>query len=152
MWSVEPWLLITGDLSPINIAPLYFLGSNLSLNLFKLFLFNMEEIFPINELSKAVIKGTGKFAESQKEKIVNMKINNEITFKNPNILIESLLTRKEDFNYNGNLLINFLDEYIGFDYSFDKEKIVIKCGGSVLIDPNLFNLFISDITIIKNLD
>jgi len=32
-----------------------------------------------------------------------------------------------------------------------EEKIVIKCGGSVLIDPNLFNLFISDIAIIKKL-
>ena len=31
------------------------------------------------------------------------------------------------------------------------EKIVIKCGGSVLIDPNLFNLFISDIIIMKKL-
>ena len=34
---------------------------------------------------------------------------------------------------------------------YSDEKIVIKCGGSVLIDPNLFNLFISDITIIKKL-
>ena len=34
---------------------------------------------------------------------------------------------------------------------YSKERIVIKCGGSVLIDPNLFNLFISDITIIKKL-
>ena len=31
------------------------------------------------------------------------------------------------------------------------EKIVIKCGGSVLIDPNLFNLFIHDIAIIQKL-
>ena len=34
---------------------------------------------------------------------------------------------------------------------YSEERIVIKCGGSVLIDPNLFNLFISDITIIKKL-
>ena len=34
---------------------------------------------------------------------------------------------------------------------YSDEKIVIKCGGSVLIDPKLFNLFISDITIIKKL-
>jgi len=34
---------------------------------------------------------------------------------------------------------------------YHNEKIVIKCGGSVLIDPNLFNLFISDIAIIKKL-
>jgi len=34
---------------------------------------------------------------------------------------------------------------------YSDEKIVIKCGGSVLIDPNLFNLFISDIIIMKKL-
>ena len=34
---------------------------------------------------------------------------------------------------------------------YHEEKIVIKCGGSVLIDPNLFNLFISDIVIMKKL-
>ena len=34
---------------------------------------------------------------------------------------------------------------------YSEEKIVIKCGGSVLIDPNLFNLFISDIVIMKKL-
>ena len=34
---------------------------------------------------------------------------------------------------------------------YSDEKIVIKCGGSVLIDPNLFNLFISDVAIIKKL-
>jgi acetylglutamate kinase len=34
---------------------------------------------------------------------------------------------------------------------YSDEKIVIKCGGSVLINPNLFNLFISDIVIMKKL-
>ena len=34
---------------------------------------------------------------------------------------------------------------------YSEERIVIKCGGSVLIDPNLFNLFISDIIIMKKL-
>ena len=34
---------------------------------------------------------------------------------------------------------------------YHNEKIVIKCGGSVLIDPNLFNLFISDVSTIKRL-
>ena len=34
---------------------------------------------------------------------------------------------------------------------YSDEKIVIKCGGSVLIDPNLLNLFISDIVIMKKL-
>jgi acetylglutamate kinase len=32
-----------------------------------------------------------------------------------------------------------------------KEKIVIKCGGRVLLDPELFNHFISDIFILKKL-
>ena len=32
-----------------------------------------------------------------------------------------------------------------------KEKIVIKCGGRVLLDPDLFKNFISDVTILKKL-
>ena len=34
---------------------------------------------------------------------------------------------------------------------YSKEKIVIKCGGRVLLDPNLFDNFINDITILKKL-
>ena len=34
---------------------------------------------------------------------------------------------------------------------YTHEKIVIKCGGSVLIDPNLFNIFIHDVAILKKL-
>ena len=34
---------------------------------------------------------------------------------------------------------------------YSKEKIVIKCGGRVLLDPDLFNNFIDDITILKKL-
>jgi len=34
---------------------------------------------------------------------------------------------------------------------YNDETICIKCGGSVLIDPNLFNIFINDITILKKL-
>ena len=34
---------------------------------------------------------------------------------------------------------------------YTHEKIVIKCGGSVLIDPNLFNIFIYDVAILKKL-
>ncbi len=34
---------------------------------------------------------------------------------------------------------------------YKKEKIVIKCGGRVLLDPNLFNDFINDISILKKL-
>jgi len=32
-----------------------------------------------------------------------------------------------------------------------KEKIVIKCGGRVLLDPVLFNNFIEDVAILKKL-
>ena len=34
---------------------------------------------------------------------------------------------------------------------YSKEKIVIKCGGRVLLDPNLFDNFIDDIVILKKL-
>jgi len=34
---------------------------------------------------------------------------------------------------------------------YSKERIVIKCGGRILLDPDLFNNFINDITILKKL-
>ena len=34
---------------------------------------------------------------------------------------------------------------------YNNEFIVIKCGGSVLIDPNLFNIFIHDIAVLKKI-
>ena len=34
---------------------------------------------------------------------------------------------------------------------YSKEKIVIKCGGRVLLEPELFNNFINDVTILKKL-
>ena len=44
-----------------------------------------------------------------------------------------------------------LEEVKKYLDKYTDEFIVIKCGGSVLIDPNLFNLFISDVVIIKKL-
>ena len=44
-----------------------------------------------------------------------------------------------------------LEEVKKYLDKYTDEFIVIKCGGSVLIDPNLFNLFISDVAIIKKL-
>ena len=41
-----------------------------------------------------------------------------------------------------------IDKYIK---KYLKEKIVIKCGGRVLLDPDLFNNFINDIVILKKL-
>ncbi len=38
----------------------------------------------------------------------------------------------------------YLDKY-------NKEYIVIKCGGSVLIDPKLFKIFIKDVAVLKKL-
>jgi len=33
---------------------------------------------------------------------------------------------------------------------YSKEKIVIKCGGRILLDPDLFDNFINDVTSLKN--
>ena len=41
-----------------------------------------------------------------------------------------------------------IDKYIK---KYSKEKIVIKCGGKVLLDPNLFDTFINDVIVIKKL-
>ena len=34
---------------------------------------------------------------------------------------------------------------------YNDEFIVIKCGGSVLVDPKLFKIFIEDVVVLKNL-
>ena len=44
--------------------------------------------------------------------------------------------------------ISHVPKYIS---KYKKEKIVIKCGGKVLIDPDLFNKFIEDIAILYKL-
>ena len=41
-----------------------------------------------------------------------------------------------------------LEKYIK---KYSKEKIVIKCGGKVLLDPNLLNILIEDVIILKKL-
>jgi len=41
-----------------------------------------------------------------------------------------------------------IDKYVK---KYSKEKIVIKCGGRVLLDPGLFKNFINDVTILKKL-
>ena len=43
---------------------------------------------------------------------------------------------------------NEIEKYIK---KYSREKIVIKCGGRVLLDPDLFNNFINDIVILKKL-
>tara|TARA_B110001454_G_scaffold205097_1_gene214421 strand:- start:888 stop:1760 length:873 start_codon:yes stop_codon:yes gene_type:complete len=44
--------------------------------------------------------------------------------------------------------IEKIEKYIK---KYSKEKIVIKCGGKVLLDPILFDAFINDVSIIKKL-
>ena len=44
--------------------------------------------------------------------------------------------------------INQVQKYIK---KYKNEKIVIKCGGNVLIDPKLFNNFIEDIVILNKI-
>ena len=44
--------------------------------------------------------------------------------------------------------INIVQKYTK---KYEKEKIVIKYGGNVLIDRNIFNSFINDINILNNL-
>tara|TARA_X000001036_G_scaffold379991_1_gene371138 strand:+ start:40 stop:912 length:873 start_codon:yes stop_codon:yes gene_type:complete len=44
--------------------------------------------------------------------------------------------------------IQEIEKYIK---KYSKEKIVIKCGGRVLLDPDLFTNFINDVTILKKL-
>ena len=41
-----------------------------------------------------------------------------------------------------------IDKYVK---KYSKEKIVIKCGGRVLLDPNLFNNFVNDVAILQKL-
>ena len=44
-----------------------------------------------------------------------------------------------------------LQEIEKYIKKYSKEKIVIKCGGRVLLDPDLFTNFINDVTILKKL-
>ena len=44
--------------------------------------------------------------------------------------------------------INIVQKYVK---KYEKEKIVIKYGGNVLIDRNVFNNFISDISVLDKL-
>ena len=56
--------LTTGESSPINIAPLYNLGSSLFLKVFKFLIFNNDEIFPIKLLVKAFLPLSNKISST----------------------------------------------------------------------------------------
>ena len=44
-----------------------------------------------------------------------------------------------------------IDEVKKYSEKYNDEYIVIKCGGSVLVDQNLFNIFIKDIVVLNKL-
>ena len=62
--------------------------------------------------------------------------------------IENLDTVVKEFWPKNGPEIQKIDKYIK---KYSKEKIVIKCGGRVLLEPDLFNNFINDVVILKKL-
>ena len=44
-----------------------------------------------------------------------------------------------------------LQETIKYLEKYNDEFIVIKCGGSVLVDPRLFKIFIEDVAVLNKL-
>ena len=44
-----------------------------------------------------------------------------------------------------------VDEVKKYINKYNNELIVIKCGGSVLLDSNLFNIFIKDIAVLRKI-
>jgi len=62
--------------------------------------------------------------------------------------VENLDTKIKEFWPKDGPLANEIGKYIK---KYLKEKIVIKCGGRVLLEPDLFNNFINDLVILKKL-
>jgi len=62
--------------------------------------------------------------------------------------VENLDNKIEEFWPKSGPATQEIKKYIK---KYSKEKIVIKCGGRILLDPDLFNNFINDITILKKL-
>ena len=61
---------------------------------------------------------------------------------------ESLENKIKKFWPENGPPIEEIDKYIK---KYAKEKIVVKCGGRILLDPNLFNNFINDVSILQQL-
>ena len=62
--------------------------------------------------------------------------------------VENLDNKIEEFWPKSGPATQEIKKYVK---KYSKEKIVIKCGGRILLDPNLFNNFINDITVLKKL-
>ena len=62
--------------------------------------------------------------------------------------VENLDTKIKEFWPKDGPLANEIGKYIK---KYSKENIVIKCGGRVLLEPDLFNNFINDLVLLKKL-
>ena len=62
--------------------------------------------------------------------------------------IENLDNKIKEFWPKSGPKIHEIDKYVK---KYLKEKIVIKCGGQVLLNSDLFNNFINDIIVLKKL-
>lgn len=63
-------------------------------------------------------------------------------------IIENLDNKIKEFWPKNGPSTQEIEKYVK---KYSKEKIVIKCGGRVLLDPDLFNNFINDVIIVKKL-
>ena len=61
---------------------------------------------------------------------------------------ENLDNKVKEFWPKNGPAIQEIEKYVK---KYSKEKIVIKCGGRVLLDPELFNNFINDVAILQKL-
>ena len=62
--------------------------------------------------------------------------------------VESLDSKLKEFWPKNGPPTKEINKYVK---KYLKEKIVIKCGGRVLVDPDLFNNFITDVTVLKKI-
>ena len=63
-------------------------------------------------------------------------------------IVENLDSKIKEFWPKDGPSTNKIEKYIK---KYSREKIVIKCGGRILLDPNLFRNFIDDVAILKKL-
>ena len=63
-------------------------------------------------------------------------------------IVENLNNKVKEFWPKTGPATEEIDKYVK---KYSKEKIVIKCGGRVLLDPELFNNFINDVAVLQKL-